>query len=182
MACVVAAILGVLVGEPGAGTSRVDEPVDLSQAARHAGLRDVRVAPVGCKWPEPLASSNSRAARVPTDSARPKPLRRAAHPRVSPSNKQVARCPTCCAHPARREQREDGAGSGDDDEDEGAEAPGGFFRLVVVEIGESTGLVARWEYGSAAELGAESERSRDSGERASCLGGCRGLDQTLTPD
>ena len=55
---------------------------------------------------------------------------------MSPSNKQAARCPTCCAQPARRKQREDGAGSGDADEDEGAEAPGGFFRLVVVEMGD----------------------------------------------
>ena len=50
--------LAVLVGEPGAGTSRVDEQVDLSRPARHAGLRDVWVAPVGFKLPEPLASSN----------------------------------------------------------------------------------------------------------------------------
>ena len=48
----------VLVGEPGAGTSRVDEQVDLGRPARHAGLRDVWVAPVGFKLPEPLASSN----------------------------------------------------------------------------------------------------------------------------
>ena len=40
--------LAALVGEPGAGISRVDEQVDLSQPARHAGLRDVWVAPVGC--------------------------------------------------------------------------------------------------------------------------------------
>ena len=40
--------LAVLVGEPGAGTSRVDEQVDLRQPARLAGLRGVWVAPVGC--------------------------------------------------------------------------------------------------------------------------------------
>ena len=44
--------------------------------------------------------------------------------------KQAAQCPTCCAQPGRREGREDCAGSGDADEDEGAEALAGFFRLV----------------------------------------------------
>ena len=38
---------------------------------------------------------------------------------------------TCCAQPARRERREDSAGSGDADEDEGAEAPGGLLGLEV---------------------------------------------------
>ena len=44
--------------------------------------------------------------------------------------KQAAQCPTCCAQPGRREGREDCAGSGDADEDEGAEALAGFFHLV----------------------------------------------------
>ena len=64
-------------------------------------------------------------------------------PELARPGKQVARCPTCCAQPVRREQRKDGAGSGEADEDEGAEAPGRFLCLVVVEMGESTGLVAR---------------------------------------
>ena len=38
---------------------------------------------------------------------------------------------TCCAQHARREWREDCAGSGDSDEDEDVEALAGFFRLVV---------------------------------------------------
>ena len=37
--------------------------------------------------------------------------------------------------PARRERREDGADSGDADESEGAEAPGGFLCLVVERCG-----------------------------------------------
>ena len=42
--------LAALVGEPGAGYGEIDEPaVDLrrrARATRHAGLRDVRPAPV----------------------------------------------------------------------------------------------------------------------------------------
>ena len=77
--------------------------------------------------------------------------------------KQVAQCPTCCAQPARREWREDGAGSGDSD-DEGAEALAGFFRLVVEMWGVSCGYRGRLR--DAAKLGAEGERSGDGAERA----------------
>ena len=92
--------------------------------------------------------------------------------------KQAAQCPTCCAQHARREWREDCAGSGDSDEDEGAEALAGFFRLVVEMWGVFCGRTISREasggprtyiaggFGSAAKLGAEGERSGDSGERA----------------
>ena len=90
--------------------------------------------------------------------------------------KQAAQCPTCCAQHARREWREDCAGSGDADEDEGAEALAGFFRLVKV-WGVFCGRISREAsrgprtyivggFGSAAKLGAEGERSGDGAERA----------------
>eukprot|EP00964_Phaeocystis_antarctica_P023643 scaffold13207_cov62-Phaeocystis_antarctica.AAC.3 len=56
--------------------------------------------------------------------------------------KQAAQCPTCCAQHARREWREDCAGSSD--EDEGAEALAGFFRLVVDMWGVFCGRIS-WE-------------------------------------
>ena len=56
--------------------------------------------------------------------------------------KQAAQCPTCCAQHARREWREDCAGSGDADEDEGAEALAGFFCLVEM-WGVFCGRIAR---------------------------------------
>ena len=92
--------------------------------------------------------------------------------------KQAAQCPTCCAQHARREWREDCAGSGDADEDEGAEALAGFFRLVVDMVLGSTLCGTSREasggprtyiagsFGSAAKLGAEGERSGDGAERA----------------
>ena len=57
--------------------------------------------------------------------------------------KQAAQCPTCCAQPARREGREDCAGSGDADEDEGAEALAGFFRLVMEMWGLFCGRISQ---------------------------------------
>ena len=73
-----------------------------------------------------------------------------------------------------------GADSGDADEDEGAEAPGGFLCLVVVEMGQF--LVDVVEVyrshggytGAPAELGAESEWSRDGAEGAYRRGVGRG--------
>ena len=58
-------------------------------------------------------------------------------------------CPTCCAQHARREWREDCAGSGDSDEDEGAEALAGFFRLVVEMWGVFCGRISREASGGA---------------------------------
>ena len=59
---------------------------------------------------------------------------------------------TCCAQPGRREGHEDCANSGDADEDEGAEALAGFFRLVVDMVLGSTlcGYIAGG-FGRAAE-------------------------------
>eukprot|EP00964_Phaeocystis_antarctica_P057113 scaffold33754_cov47-Phaeocystis_antarctica.AAC.2 len=84
--------LAVLVGDPGAGISRVGEQVDLRQPAWRAGLRGVWLAPVGCIWLEPFRAATQ-------------------------------------GQPSRREQRGGSAGSGDADEDEGAEAPGGLLCL-----------------------------------------------------
>ena len=83
---------------------------------------------------------------------------------------------TCCAQPGRREGHEDCANSGDADEDEGAEALAGFFRLVEM-WGVFCGRISREAsggprtyiaggFGSAAKLGAEGERSGDGAERA----------------
>ena len=92
--------------------------------------------------------------------------------------KQAAQCPTCCAQPGRREWREDCAGSGDADEDEGAEALAGVFRLVMEMWAVFCGRIISREasggprtyiaggFGSAAKLGAEGERSGDGAERA----------------
>ena len=46
----------------------------------------------------------------------------------------MAQCPTCCVQPARREQPEDGADSGDADEDEGAEGTGGLLCLGWLDV------------------------------------------------
>ena len=90
--------------------------------------------------------------------------------------KQAAQCPTCCAQPGRREWREDCAGSGDSDEDEGAEALVGVFRLVEMWgvfcgriSGEASGGPRTYiagGFGSVAKLEAEGERSGDGAERA----------------
>ena len=48
----------------------------------------------------------------------------------------MAQCPTCCVQPARREEREDGADSGNADEDEGVEGAGGLLYLVFERCGE----------------------------------------------
>ena len=74
--------------------------------------------------------------------------------------------PTCCVRPARREQCEDGADSGDADEDEGAEAPG----LDRTCVGST--VHGRIGDGSAAKLmGDEGERCRgvEKGERANTV-------------
>ena len=61
---------------------------------------------------------------------------------LSPRKQQAAQYPTCCAQHARREWREDCAGSGDSDEDEGTEALAGFFRLVVEMWGVFCGRIS----------------------------------------
>ena len=86
--------------------------------------------------------------RVPTGNEAPFERRVGGRPRVlavaplsvSP-RKQAAQFPTCRAQPARREWREDCAGSSDSDEDEGAEALAGFFRLVVEMWGVFCGRI-----------------------------------------
>ena len=119
----VTANLTVLVGEPGAsGTSRFNEQFDLHQLARNVGVRDVWVAPANRKMPEPFREAlGLRSGQALTDKA---PARWRAF-REQPELSYLLR-----AQPARRIRREDGAGSGDTDEDEGAEAPGGLLCLV----------------------------------------------------
>ena len=80
--------------------------------------------------------------------------------------KQAAQCPTCCAQPGRREGREDCAGSGDADEDEGAEALAGFFCLVMEMWRVFCGRYIVGGFGNAAKLRAEGERSGDGAEKA----------------
>eukprot|EP00964_Phaeocystis_antarctica_P021535 scaffold11958_cov72-Phaeocystis_antarctica.AAC.1 len=90
------------------------------------------------------ASAGTRVLRTRADW----PSRFGEQPERARAYQEAARCPTCCAQPARREQREDRAGSGDAEEDEGAGAPGGFLRLVV-EMGES---IPVWLRGGIREL------------------------------
>eukprot|EP00964_Phaeocystis_antarctica_P036735 scaffold20972_cov58-Phaeocystis_antarctica.AAC.4 len=128
--CRIATNIAVLIDGPGAGT-KVD---DLRQLARHAGLR--QQAAQGCRVGWSGFEDVCRLATKPGSDGRQAPLSTTSGGgpvlavALSPK-KQAAQCPTCCAQPGRREWREDCAGSGDSDEDEGAEALAGFFLLVV---------------------------------------------------
>eukprot|EP00964_Phaeocystis_antarctica_P033168 scaffold18816_cov60-Phaeocystis_antarctica.AAC.2 len=87
-------------------------------------------------WPCPRPTRRLLSNPDPVGGAPLRASRRAAQ-RAGPSNETgVRRCPNLLrVQPARQERREDGADSGYADEDEGAEAAGGFLCLVAERCG-----------------------------------------------